>query len=55
MYWNKDSGSLSSLIDKADEIDSMQRSEYGLRAKERIKSAYSWEFIGSEYKRVWLK
>ena len=53
LYWKKDEGSLSRLIDVADRFDSMQRNEYGLKAKERIKSAYSWEFIGNEYKRLW--
>ena len=52
-YWKKDVGSLSRLIDEADAMDSRQRTEYGLKAKERIKSAYNWKFIGDEYKRVW--
>lgn len=55
LYWNKEAGSLSRLIDKADMMDSQQRTEYGLKAKERIKSAYSWQFIGNEYMRVWNK
>ena len=54
LYWKKDSGGLSSLIDQTDQMDAAMRSEYGLKAKERIKSAYSWEFIGKEYKRLWL-
>lgn len=54
LYWSKDSGSLSSLIDKADGMDSKLRIEYGLKAKERIKSAYSWKFIGEMYQRQWV-
>lgn len=53
LYWKKEEGSLSSLIDIVDKMNSQQRTEYGLKAKERIKSAFSWEFIGDEYKRVW--
>ena len=53
LYWNKNSGSLSVLIDEIDDLSDQMRFEYGQRAKERIKSAYSWEFIASEYKRVW--
>ena len=53
LYWKKDSGSLSRLIDEADGMDEQLRTEYGFKAKERIKSAYSWRFIGSEYKRCW--
>ena len=54
LYWRKDAGSLSRLIDRVDEMDAAQRAEYGLKARERVKSAYSWPFIGDAYKRVWL-
>lgn len=53
MYWKKNDGELAGLIDRADEMSEDKRTEYGLKAKERIKSAYSWQFIGDEYKRVW--
>lgn len=53
LYWKKDEGSLCELIDISDAMDSKLRSEYGLKAKERIESAFSWEYIGKEYKRVW--
>ncbi len=53
LYWKKDEGSLRSLIDKADVMDNNLRSEYGLKAKGRIRNAYSWEYIGNEYKKVW--
>lgn len=55
LYWNKDEGNLSKLIAQADEMDSKLRAEYGLRAKERIKNAYSWQFIGDEYKEILVK
>lgn len=54
LYWNKKEGDLSKLIDKVETMDIKQRSEYGLKAKERVKHAYSWQFIGDEYKRVWI-
>ena len=47
-------GSLSRLIDEADGMSSEDREKYGMAAKARIKSAFSWQFIGDEYKRVWL-
>jgi rhamnosyltransferase len=53
LYWTKESGSLSRLIDSTDLMNLKERAEYGRRAKERIKSAYSWSFIGEEYRRVW--
>ena len=55
MYWSAEEGNLSRLIDEADAMDSKQRSEYGLKAKERIKNAYSWIFIGEEYRSLWQR
>ena len=55
MYWKKDDGDLAWLIDKADKMTAEERDKYGEVAKERIRSAYSWQFIGDEYKRVWQK
>lgn len=55
LYWDGGIGRLSQLIDKADEMDNKLRSEYGLKAKERIKNAFSWQFIGDEYRKVWSK
>ena len=54
LYWKKDSGNLSSLINRADGMDSKERTECGLKAKERIKSAYSWQLIGDKYMQVWM-
>lgn len=53
LYWSKDEGELAKLIDEADAMDAVMRSEYGLKAKERIKSAFSWKYIGKEYKKTW--
>lgn len=53
LYWGKEAGSLSSLIDRADRIGGELRMEYGLKAKARVKEAYSWRHIGDEYMKVW--
>ena len=55
LYWKKGEGNLSSLIEMADGMSADEREEYGTKAKERIRSAFSWEFIGNEYKRVWTR
>lgn len=55
LYWKKNDRELAGLIDQADEMSEDERAAYGAAAKERIKRAYSWEFIGDEYKRVWMK
>ena len=53
LYWSKKDGNLASLIDSADSLDRKLRIEYGIKAKNRIKIDYSWEFIGNEYKKLW--
>lgn len=53
LYWSKEKGSLKDLIEEADRMDKTVRADYGRRARERIKSAFSWKFIGDEYKKVW--
>ena len=55
LYWKKEEGNLANLINKVDLMSAEDRNQYGLAAKERIRSAYSWQFIADEYKRVWMK
>ena len=52
LYWTKEPGNLAALIDKCEGID---REELGRKAKERIRTAYSWEFISSRYAEIWEK
>ena len=55
LYWSKENGDLAALIDRADKMDAERREKFGMTAKERIRTAYSWEFIGDQYKRVWRR
>ena len=50
LYWTKEPGNLAALIEKCEGID---REEFGRKAKERIKTAYSWEFISDRYAEIW--
>ena len=50
----KDEDSLSKLINSVDKMSEKAIEEYGDKAKKRIKDAFSWKFIGSEYKKVWM-
>lgn len=50
LYWTKEPGNLATLIDKCEEID---REELGRKAKERISTAYSWEYISGRYVEIW--
>ena len=54
LYWDKGEGSLSALIDRADAMSGEERAQYGVMARARIQSAYTWRFIGDEYKKIWL-
>ena len=51
LYWTKRSGNLATLIDKCEVID---REELGRKAKERIRTAYSWECISNRYAKRWV-
>lgn len=55
LYWSKNDYSLAKLIDEADNLSSEEIIKYEAAAKERIKSAYSWKYIGDRYKNVWFK
>ena len=52
MYWSKEPGSLARLIDAADKADTEKLIEYGKKAKQRIREAYSWQFICNRYEDV---
>lgn len=54
LYWKADCDDLAKLIDKVDKMEPEERERLGRMAKGRIREAYSWEFIGNEYKRVWI-
>jgi rhamnosyltransferase len=54
VYWSKKEGNLAALIDKADKISPEKRAEYGRKAKQRIKDAYSWQFICYRYTEEFL-
>lgn len=54
MYWNKDAGNLSALIDTASMLADVQCEEYGNAAKERIMTGYSHKKIVSDYEKTFL-
>lgn len=54
LYWTKKKGNLANLIEKADQMSSETIEQYGVMAKERVKTAYCWEYISSEYRKVFL-
>ena len=52
LYWGKNNNDLSALISRVDGISEAEWVEFGNKAKQRIIDAYSWEFIGDEYKKI---
>ena len=54
LYWTLRRGSLAKVIDRADNMNAEEIKHYGKKAKERITNAYSWSFIGEEYKKLWM-
>jgi rhamnosyltransferase len=55
LYWEKTEGSLSELIDKADALSVHQIMELSEKAKNRIRNAYSWQYIADRYESVLLQ
>lgn len=55
LYWNKKTGNLAALIDMADEMNAGKRGDYGSKAKQRVKDAYSWQFICDRYAEEFLR
>ena len=52
LYWTKDEGSLAALIEKADKLDAEEMTWLGNKAKQRIATAYSWQYIADEYEKA---
>lgn len=52
LYWTKEDGNLSRLIERADRMSDEEREDWGEKARKRIKEAYSWEFICGKYEDV---
>ncbi len=55
LYWDKTTGDLAALIGRADTLPPEQIGALGEKAKHRIATAYSWEFICSEYEALFLR
>lgn len=55
VYWNKTPGNLAEAIDRADVISENEIASLAAASTARIANAYSWEFIASEYAKVWAR
>lgn len=55
LYWSKEDGDLAALIHNADALSAEDIAALGEKAKARIKNAYSWQYITSEYENLFLE
>jgi rhamnosyltransferase len=54
LYWTKEEGSLARLIEDTDALTAEAIDALGTQAKNRIATAYSWQFICDEYEKLFL-
>ena len=54
LYWTKEDGDLAGLIEQADEMSLNSVEMLGVKAKERITNAYSWQHIAEQYRSVYI-
>ena len=52
VYWNKEEGNLSALINRLENINNDQLKELSTKAKQRIDSEYSWDYIVRKYEEL---
>ena len=52
LYWTCEEGSLSGLIETADQMSDQQIDNYGLLAKRRTEESYRWESIVNQYQEL---
>lgn len=55
LYWTKEDGSLTGLINKVDEMQLEEIRELGKRAKARVQAEYTWEKIVGKYEGLWME
>lgn len=55
VYWKKNRGSLSDLINECDNTDEETRVHYSTLSKDRITVAYSWNRICNDYERTFTE
>lgn len=53
-YWNKKNGDLAQLINKTDSLSATIIKKYAQASTDRIKNAYSWDYIATQYNNLWM-
>ena len=52
VYWSKNHGSLAKLLNSVDECSQEFLDKYGEKAKQRVRTQFSWEKIVKEYEQI---
>lgn len=55
LYWSKDEGSLSDVLESVQAMSLESRNKIGQKAKQRILNEYSWTAIVNQYEKEFLK
>ena len=54
LYWTKDPGDLAELINRCENMPSDRITEYGNKAKKRMKELYTWDLIIHAYEDLFI-
>ena len=55
LYFNNEEGSFCKQINTIEKFKAKEQSEYGKKAKQRIKDEYTWEIVVKKYKKLFNK
>ncbi|EOH84871.1 beta 1-4 rhamnosyltransferase Cps2T [Enterococcus casseliflavus] len=55
LYWKKEEGSLSELINEVERLGDEEIIDLGRKAKNRVSNFYTWEIISDQYEKVFTK
>lgn len=53
LYWNCKDGNLAKLIDKTDQMSEEEIDSLGKKARQRVRTSYSWNYICDKYLKLW--
>ena len=55
LYWSRNRGNLSNLINEVDQMDNDEITALGNKAKKRVSKKYTWEKICKQYEEIFAK
>lgn len=55
IYFSNEEGSLTKALETIEKFKIKDQNEYGIKAKNRIKEAYTWEIVVNKYKKLFTK